>query len=578
MIDNSTKYNIFFILNESVNKKKKFYTGIIFSIISALLSLFIPIIIGEFIENISDVESHLSFENIILGLLFLILIYMFQGFCSYWLGQVGAEAMKNLQKKFYKHILELELSKARMYTAGDIASRSTSDINEVSLVVTVTIPSIVKNISIVLLCTIVLWILNYKITLLIVAILLNILFISKTINSKLERMYAIHQSILGEISTNVIRYLKNIIMVKTFLGEEREYKDQVKVFEKLENNLICIVKNQVFWNVFLSSSMMWATLLVVLIARNSASNNVIGLNALSVYILYLFQLLSPALDLVNSITDLVESNGALQRVTEILYIPTENNDGMKEIDFIDGKVLFDKVKFAYSGNGKKLKDITMEIPARKVTAIVGPSGAGKTTLFSLLAKLYINYEGKIFIDNYDISDVSIKAVRENISYVAQENFIMPGTVIENLRYGKNNKFSQDEVLNKLEKMNLLDLFLDFQDGIFTKIDEDGNNLSEGQKQKISIVRAIISEPLILMLDEITSSLDTKTERDIMNILELQRGKMTMVIIAHRLNTVQNADIIYVLDNDGNIENYGTHSQLLKVSKIYKNLNLELNDI
>lgn len=570
-MNDNAKNNISNILDISIKNKRKFYIGVFFSLLSAVASLLIPLIVGNFLEILTEAEGNIQAENILIGLMVFIIIYMLQGMSSYVLGKTGIDAMQNLQNFFGKHIIYLELTDSNAYAPGDMASRATNDISEVSTIVTVIIPTMIKNLLIVICTTIILWLINGKLTILIIIMLVLLLVISHPVNKKLEGLYKIHQSILGDISAETTRCVSNMIIVKAFVGEKNEYQHTKMLFEKLKNNLVKIIRNEAIWNVFLSCALMCDMVLVIAFAKSSFTSSVAGVNVLSAYILYMVQLLSPAIDLVNSITELVEANGVFQRITEVLNLPQERNFDLQKVKFTEGNIRFSGVNFCYKDISSGLKDITIEIPAKSIVAIVGPSGAGKTTLFSLILKLYKDYEGTIEIDSKDIKGISTNSIRTQVAYVSQSNLVVKGTVMDNLRYGKNDYLEPKEILKILDDNQMLGLFDDFSEGLYTDIGENGNKLSEGQKQRINIARAIISNPIIMLLDEITSNLDTKTEQEIMDIIEKQRKKSTIVIIAHRLNTVRNADSIYVLNIKGQIECWGTHQYLLKYSETYKQL-------
>ncbi len=574
-MNNNAKNNISYILNISIKNKRKFYAGVFFALLSAVASLLIPLIVGSFLEVLTEVEEKIRVENVFVAMIIFIIIYALQGMASYVLGKMGIEAMQNLQSFYNEHIIYLELEQSNKYAPGDIASRATNDVSEVSTIVTVIIPTMIKNALIVICTTIILWLLNSKLTILMIIMLLLLLVVSHPVNSKLENLYKIHQTFLGDISAEVTRCISNMVIIKSFVGEKNECRRANILFDKLKNNMIKIVRNETIWNLFLSCALMCDMLMIIVFTKFGFVNSIAGVNVLSAYILYMVQLLSPAVDLVNSITEFVESNGAFQRITEVLNLPKESSDYLQGANFTEGNVRFSRVNFCYKGMVNGLSNITIEIPAKSMVAIVGPSGVGKTTLFSLILKLYKGYEGIIEIDSRDIKEISADLIRTKIAYVSQNNFVVNGTVMDNLRYGKNDYLKPKEIFKILKDNQMLELFDDFSEGLYTDIGENGNKLSEGQKQRINIARAIISNPIILLLDEITSNLDTKTEQEIMGLIERQREKSTVVIIAHRLNTISSADSIYVLNVQGEIECCGTHQYLLEHSETYKQLTLTL---
>jgi len=289
------------------------------------------------------------------------------------------------------------------------------------------------------------------------------------------------------------------------------------------------------------------------------------------YLLYVNFFFMPIRRLSNFTQQFEQGMAGFERFLEILKIKPDVNEKPDAIELksVKGEIEFRNVTFSYDNNKYVLSNINLKIPAGKTVAIVGPSGAGKTTLCHLIPRFYDIQSGKILIDGRDIRDYTLKSLRRNIGLVQQDVFLFTGTIKDNILYGRLNA-SFDEVVEAAKKARAHEFIMSFPDGYDTYIGERGVKLSGGQKQRISIARVFLKDPPILILDEATSSLDTQTELLVQEaIKELTEGRTTL-IIAHRLSTIKNADEIIVLTDRG-IEERGTHEKLLKLNGLYANL-------
>lgn len=231
-------------------------------------------------------------------------------------------------------------------------------------------------------------------------------------------------------------------------------------------------------------------------------------------------------------------------------------------------IMFEDISFKYNKENV-LNNISVAIPEGKHVAIVGPSGAGKSTIFSLLMKFYPDYDGEISIGNRSLSELSEEQVRNMIAYIPQDNTLFHGTIKDNLLYGKNQSVSEERINEVLNELGLTKLVNDLENGLDTEISDSGTGLSEGQKQRFNIARALLLEHPIYLLDEVTASLDSVTERIISKAIDKLTAGKTRLTIAHRLHTVKEADSIMVLDKGGHVVDFGTHNQLIRRNQLYK---------
>ena len=285
------------------------------------------------------------------------------------------------------------------------------------------------------------------------------------------------------------------------------------------------------------------------------------------------QLIDPVRDISESMTEVTEFSSVSNRLVEILDLHKEEGQEI-ESNIDNSNIEFNNVTFAYEKD-KVLDGLSMSIKPGQHVAIVGPSGSGKSTIFSLLLKFYQNYTGHIRVGDKELSDLSEETMRNLISYIPQDNTLFYGTIRENLFYGKNKNVSEERLAKVLNELGLTKLVNSLEQGLDTLISDSGTGLSEGQKQRFNIARALLLEHPIYLLDEVTSSLDSVTEKTISKAIDKLTSGKTRLTIAHRLHTVKEADSIIVLDKNGFISDQGTHNQLLKRNNLYQEFLFDL---
>ena len=556
-------------LFKSIPNQKMLYFGIFLSILGSFAELIIP----QLVSNFAD-EKALNFllHNVFCLLLmisFFILIYIVQGAATYILGHIGAETIEKLQSTFVKHTLNFSVSELESNSSGDLASRLTNDITEVAKIVTVLIPQFIIHIITIIGSVVIIFTINYKITcLLLIFLVLIFLFISP-VNKRIENLYTLHQEYLGDINGVYSQKVRSIKIVKSFLGNSEENKIFNSKFEGLANNLSKTILIMSTMHTVVNGIMIILVLGVIILAGSYVSKGIMTFKMLVAYILYLVQLINPAMEFVTNLSELSETLGALKRVSEVLEIPEESlYYGKNDFVINYGNIEFNNVSFSYNGKDKILNSINLSISSKSFVAIVGPSGAGKSTIFSLLMKFYNDYSGEITIDGQPLNEISAISVRKQCSYVLQKNVLFSGSIKDNLIYGKNSNATEKDLSEALNISGASSFVDNLPKGINTYIGEDGEGLSEGQKQRLNISRALVSKPKILFLDEITSSLDSVSEELVTKSFKDISKTTTIVVVAHRLNTIINADMIFVLEKDGHIRHFGTHDELLKISPTY----------
>ena len=559
-----TVYNL---LKESI-PHSKLILGIIFSALGSFLTLMIPQIIGQLAS--SEAIEYLMDHKYIIGLilLFILVLYIIKTVATYFLGTVGATAIENVQKTFSSHVIALPISVIERYQPANLSSRLTNDIVVISKIASVIIPDIIINSVIVIGALIFLFKINLKLTLFVLLIVPIFLLVNLPVNKKLENIYRNQQKLLGDISGNFTQSINNIKLIKSFNAQEDEKKRHFSYFNALSNNM----KRMVLVGASLSSLsaaliVYHLTFLVIYLSFTYYKGG-LNISDLIIFFMYVVQVISPILQLLNDFTELFEARGAISRLSEILDLNTEDDGIYKDhVTNMNSSIVFENVSFSY-GESSILNNLNFIINNKEFVSIVGPSGSGKSTILSLIYKFYGSYEGKITVGGYDLEDISPYDLRNNVSFILQNNLVFSDTIRNNLKYGKNRDLD-DDILREYTYLTTIDKFIDKYQGLDTVIGEEGILLSEGQKQKINVARNLLSEPKILLLDEPSSSLDVVSESVINDILVSFKDKMTIVVVAHKIKTVMNSDKIIVLNSLGSIESIGTHEFLIKNSPTYK---------
>lgn len=549
-----------------------FIVGLILSIIGALSTLALPLIMGSLADR-NRMNFILSHKIIVLlGMIVICIIYIIQGLATFLLGKVGARVIKNMENEFVNHTLNLPIYQLNKFSAGDLTSRLTNDISETAKIVTTTIPQLIINAIIVLGTSIILVSINFRLT--IIAFLATALasLLIMPFNKKLERLYNLHQTYLGDVSGSFTQKILNNKLVKSYVGSKQEVSTFKGKFNKIYYNFVQMVATAAVLNTLTSGLLILLVLSFLLYTSWQVNQGLLSIGEMVTFILYIIQAISPITSIFTSVSEFFEVKGTLRRITDILTVNIES-DSLDSIDFniLKGTITLDNLSFSYDGVTKVLNNINVELPSKKFIAIVGPSGSGKTTLFSLLLKFFNDYDGNILVDNVSLKNISTNTIRNQISCVFQESGFFSGTIKSNLLYGKNWKSDDVSIARALKRSGAYDFVHQFSSGLDTVIGEGGIELSEGQKQRLNIARALISNPKILLMDEATANLDTMTESLIINTLLELKGTITTIVIAHRLKTIVESDLIIVLEEDGTVIHCGTHQELLQQSETYRKI-------
>jgi subfamily B ATP-binding cassette protein MsbA len=490
---------------------------------------------------------------------------------KYLTTSVGQWVMHDLRRVLYSHIQRLSLSYHDQKRTGDLISRCTTDIDAVqSLISQVLLGMLVNILTLIGMMAVMLY-LNWAFTVIALLVAPALFFVVYHYTHRIKNASRAMRRQEGEVVSVLEEVLSSIRVVKAFAREDYEQKrferESRESVEKALEARNFKAKLPPLVEIIVAAG----TCLVLWYGARLVVAGSLTSGELLVFLLYLGNMYKPMRELSKMTDTISKADVGWERIREVLENEKQVRDlpGAKPAPRFKGRIEFDHVRFAYNGNGPVLEDLSLQIEPGKMVALVGPTGAGKTTIVSLLPRFYETSSGQIRIDGTDIRRYRQKSLREQISFVLQETLLFRATVAQNIAYG-NPQASHQEIVRAARLANA-DEFIDrMPDGYETMIGERGVTLSGGQRQRITIARAIIRDSPILILDEPSAGLDAESEKLVFDALEnLMQGK-TSIVIAHRLATVRRADLIFVIDQ-GRVVEQGTHEELLTNSGLYSRL-------
>ena len=529
-------------------------------------------------ESLASAVSYLGtdkFSILNFAVLAVIVIAVFGAVSSYFekylTTSVGQWVMHDLRRVLYSHIQRLSLSYHDQKRTGDLISRVTTDIDAVQSMISQVMLGMLVNVLTLSGMMIVMLYLNWAFTVIALMVAPALFFVVYHYTHRIKNASRAMRRQEGEVVSVLEEVLSSIRVVKAFAREdyeqkrfERESRESVEKALRARNfkaKLPPIVE------IIVAAG----TCLVLWYGARLVLTGALTSGELLVFLLYLGKMYKPMRELSKMTDTISKADVGWERIREVLENETQVRDlpGAKRAPRFKGKIEFDHVKFAYDGNQRVLDDINLRIEPGQLAALVGPTGAGKTTIVSLLPRFYEITSGQIRIDGTDIQRFKQRSLREQISFVLQESLLFRASVAQNIAYGKPDA-THEEIVRAAHLANA-DEFIDrMPDGYETMIGERGVTLSGGQRQRITIARAIIRDSPILILDEPSAGLDAESEKLVFDALDkLMEGK-TSIVIAHRLATVRRADVIFVID-EGRVVEQGTHDELLTTGGLYSRL-------
>lgn len=561
--------------------KKGITIVFIFSILSTSFTIVGPKVLGNattelyngVVRKLNNAGS-IDYTKLHTILLTLLILYIISATFNYIQGivvaKISAKYTLELRKKVNRKMEKLPLKYFDKKSHGEVLSLITNDIDKISQNLSNALTETVTCIIAVLGMLIMMFSINVTMTLAIIIILPICMILTAKIASKGQKYFTLRQEGLAKVDTKVEEMLRNHNIVKVFNSEDKILKE----FNK-ENDLLAdsTWKSNFIGGIMHPIMMLIGNLSYVVIAFLGGLFVIQGkitVGNIQSFITYAKNFTNPIGSLASIMTELESMIAASERVEDYLSEEEEKKvENPVPLNNVQGNITFDHVKFGYDENKIIIKDFTAHIESGKKIAIVGPTGSGKTTLVKLLMRFYDVNSGNILIDGINIKDVERASLRKNIGMVLQDTWLYSGTIMENIRYGRLDA-TDDEVIASAKEAQVHHFIQTLPDSYNLEINEETSNISEGQKQLLTIARAILKNPKILILDEATSSVDTRTEELIQKAMDTLMKGRTSFIIAHRLSTIKNADLILVL-KDGDIIEQGTHEELLKKNGLYKSL-------
>ena len=557
-------------------------------IISALLNLAGPSIQGEALKFLTpstdeggkliileDGTVKVDFAGMARLLVLLGAVYLLSSLFTYIQGHISAKLSQKtvyrMRGDLFRKIEKLPIKYIDNHPHGDIMSRMTNDIENISNTVSNSVTSLISGIITIIGAFSLMLYHSWQMTLVaLVTIPLTVLVTTK-LTKYVRRYFMRQQQLLGAINSQVEESVTGYKTVVAF-GHENEIKDE---FNRTGDELRTAgIKAEIFGGVMgplMNIIGNVGFLLIVICGALFTMNGLIGITTIYVFIQYSKQFTRPINEVANQYTSILNAITGAERVFEIMDQNDETYEGKKVLlpADIKGNISFRNICFSYVQSEPVLKNFNLEISSGQKIAIVGKTGSGKTTIINLLTRFYETDSGKILLDGTDIREITKASLRKNIAIVLQDTVLFSDTVGANIRYGRP-EASEAETEAAAKAAKAHDFITRMPEGYDTVLDESGGNISQGQKQLLTIARAILADPKILILDEATSSVDTRTEMDIQSaMINLMQGRTTL-IIAHRLSTIRDADKIIVLD-DGRIVEAGNHNELIAAEGVYYGL-------
>ncbi|EOU1672192.1 ABC transporter ATP-binding protein [Clostridium perfringens] len=551
--------------------KKLFILDLLAAFLVSACDLFYPMITRNIINDvIPNKQIKLLFVfAIVLTLIFLIKAGL-NYFMQYWGHVVGVRMQADMRRDLFDKLQDMPNKYFDNNKTGVIMSRIINDLLDISELAhhgpeDLFISLVMLVGSFIILCTI-----NVPLTIITFAIIPFLLFYTIHKRNKMKKAFKETRVKTGEVNATIENSISGVRVTKSFgnkVYEMEKFDKRNGIFKKAREHAYKAMA-EYFSGMFFLVDML--ELIVLIAAGYFTYLGKINVGDFAAYLLYIKMFLQPIRKLINFNEMFQNGMSGFERYEEIMNEENEKEiPNAKELKDVKGKITIKDVTFRYDNKESILENFNLDIEAGKMVALVGPSGGGKTTICNLIPRFYDYESGQIFIDDVDISTVTLKSLRENIGIVQQDVFLFTGTIKENIMYGNPNA-TDEEVIEAAKNACLHDFIMGLEDGYDTFIGERGVKLSGGQKQRISIARVFLKNPAILILDEATSALDNVTEYEIQKALEELSKDRTTLVVAHRLSTVKNSDEIVVLTDKG-IEERGTHEELIKLGGVYSNL-------
>ena len=551
--------------------KKAVFKTLFVIILANLASMLGPYFTKIAIEQVIP-QKNLSLL-LILGAIFLFSLVII-GWCMryriYAITEIGQDILKDMRFSIFEHLQKLPFSYFDSRPHGKILIRVVNYINTLSDLLSNGLINLISDLFNVIITLIFMLFIDVKLTLYSL-LLLPVLFVMVLfIQGKQRKAYQELSNKQSNLNAYIHESISGIKITQSFAREDENFQIFNEVSEEYRQSFMKAVRVQyLLWPAVQNISVITTCFIYFVGIRQLGVSVTTG--TLIAFIGYINNFWNPVINIGNFYNSLITATAYLERIFETMDVVPEIQDAPHAIALppIKGTVDFQHVYFRYEEGKNILTDVSFHIEPGQTIALVGPTGAGKTTIINLLSRFYDVNEGAVKIDGYDVRDVTLRSLRKQMGVMLQDTFIFSGTIIENIRYG-NLAATEEEVIQAAKIVRAHDFIKDLKDGYETVVEERGSTLSAGQRQLISFARALLADPKILILDEATSSIDTKTEELLQEGLQQLLKGRTSFIIAHRLSTIKNSDKIFYIDG-GRIVEEGSHDQLMAKHALYHHL-------
>lgn len=545
-----------------------------FAAVTVGLTLYAPILVGKAIDCIIG-KGNVDFVNM-KSILIKVAVIVVSTALIQWLmnvcnNKITYNVSRDLRKKAFEKIEILPFSYIDTHSKGDIVSRVITDVDQLSDGLLMGFTQFFTGVITIIGTLAFMLSVNVFITIVVVVVTPLSFFIARFIAKKTFNMFSLQSKTRGEQTSFIDEMISNQKVAEAYsMNEENKAR-----FDKINDDLAKYSLKATFFSSITNpatrfvNSIVYAA--VALFGAIMAVKGNITVGILSCFLSYANQYTKPFNEISSVVTELQNAIACAARVFELIEEAPELPDkaDATELENVKGSVEINNLYFSYNPDRELLKDVNINVEPGKTVAIVGPTGCGKTTLINLLMRFYDPNNGAILVDEVNTQDVTRQSLRQNFGMVLQDTWLKSGTIADNIRLGKTDA-TDDEIIEAAKKAHAHSFIKRLPNGYKTKIGEDGGSLSQGQKQLLCITRLMLCPPPMLILDEATSSIDTRTEIKIQKAFNTLMKNRTTFIVAHRLSTIQNADLILVM-NDGNIIEQGTHASLYAQKGFYYNL-------
>ena len=544
--------------------------AILLSLFAALRPLFLQITVDTFINPGN--KTGLLLYSIIMGLV-LLLEGLSQYYFVYWANWLGQDIVKDIRTKLFQHLLTFRMKYFDTAPVGQLVTRSVSDIEQIARIFSQGLFMIISDLMKMIVCLLVMFYMNWHLTVIVILAMPILVYITRIFQRKMQVAFEEVRTQVANLNTFVQERVTGMKIVQLFNREKIEYEKFKEINQKHNVAWIkTILYNSIFFPIAdIISSITLGVIVLYGGFQILNGNPFTTIGQMTAYTMFIGMLFNPLRQIADKFNEMQMGMISANRVFDIIDTTDEKQvNGTEVAEHFKGNIIFDKVRFSYIPDEEVLKGISFEVKEGKTIAIVGATGAGKSTIINLLNRFYEINSGAIYIDNKNINSFTLESLRSQIGVVLQDVFLFADTILNNITLN-NSAIKKEEVIAAAKKIGVHEFIMSLPEGYDYNVKERGVMLSSGQRQLIAFLRAYVSNPSILILDEATSSIDTYSEELIQKATETITQGRTSIVIAHRLATILKADTIIVMDK-GEIVESGSHSELIsKENGYYKKL-------